>query len=354
MANILVTGVAGFIGSHTADQLLRAGHRVLGVDNLRTGRMENIAGALGAGLEFHEFSVLDSAHLARLVKKSRIDVIIHMAALVSVTESISQPELNFRLNVEATHTVAEAARGGAVKRLVFASSAAVYGNTKKVPVAENAVLSPISPYGAAKLASEYLLLSYAANHGMTVRIQRYFNVFGRRQDPSSPYSGVISIFVRNLCQGKPFTIYGDGRQTRDFINVADVARANLLAATMPGVTTGVANICTGQPVSLLALAKNFSRLSPLPPLCFAPGRVGEIRHSTGTIHVAETSLGFKSRLEISDCLAELVKEEKAAASGCAVVSPKLATAVERVPREPALGVGSESKGAHRMVGSLAP
>ena len=311
MANILITGVAGFIGSHTADHLLRAGHRVWGIDDLRTGRMSNIADARAAGLAFGKFSVLDAARLEQLVKKARVDAIIHLAALVSVNESISEPELNFRLNVEATHVVAEAARRGGVKRLVFASSAAVYGDTKKIPVAEDAALNPISPYGSAKLASEYLLLAYAASHGITVRVQRYFNVFGRRQDPSSPYSGVISIFVRRMREGKAITIYGDGKQTRDFIAVDDVARANVLAATKPGVESGVANICTGRPVSLLALIKHLSRIAPLKPLRFAPARKGDIRRSAGTTAAARKSLGFRPQTDVSESLTELAKEQSA-------------------------------------------
>lgn len=150
--------------------------------------------------------------------------------------------------------------------MVFASSAAVYGNLQKIPVGEEDVLSPISPYGSAKLASEYLVRSYATSYGLTVRIQRYFNVYGRRQDPSSPYSGVISVFVRNLSRGRPITIYGDGHQTRDFINVADVAETNFLAATLPGVLSGTANICTGQPVSLREIADVLARHSPLSAL----------------------------------------------------------------------------------------
>lgn len=311
MARILVTGVAGFIGSHTADHLLRAGHRVWGIDDLRTGRMGNIAGAIESGLEFNRFSILDTRRLNRLVKQSRFDAIIHLAALVSVNESISQPELNFRLNVEGTHAVAEAARRGAVKRLVFASSAAVYGNTKEMPVKEDTAPSPISPYGSAKLASEYLLLSYAAAYGMTVRIQRYFNVFGRRQDPSSPYSGVISIFIRKLCQRRTITIYGDGRQTRDFINVDDIARANLLAATKPGIATGIANICTGRPVSLLGLISHLARLSPLKPPRFEPARSGDIRHSAGSIAAARKGFGFRSQIAVAESLAELAREELA-------------------------------------------
>lgn len=309
MAKVLVTGVAGFIGSHTADHLLRAGHRVWGIDNLRTGRLSNIADAIEAGLTFRKFSMLDAVRLNRLVKKERFDAIIHLAALVSVDESIRQPQLNFQLNVEGTHTIAEAARRGGVKRLVFASSAAVYGNTKKFPVDEATAPHPISPYGSAKLASEYLLLSYASAYGMTVRIQRYFNVFGRRQDPSSPYSGVVSIFLERLRQRKPITIYGDGKQTRDFVDVADVARANVLAATKPGVASGVANICTGRATSLLDLLGYLPNPSPMKPLRFGPARKGDIRHSAGSTAAARKALGFKATRTVREGLAELAGKD---------------------------------------------
>lgn len=294
---ILVTGAAGFIGSHTTDQLLKAGHSVYGIDNLHTGRMGNISDAIKAGLEFHQFDILDSHRLNRLVKKARIEAIIHCAASVSVTESITDPEVNFRLNVEGTYRVAEAARLNSVRRLIFASSAAVYGDTKRMPVKEKSELNPISPYGAAKLASEYLLLSYAATYGITIRIQRYFNVYGPRQDPSSQYSGVISIFLRRLLAKQAVTIYGDGMQTRDFIHVADVAKANVLAATRAKASTGLANICSGHATSLIEIVELLHQLAPESafPVRYLPARVGDIRHSVGNATAAFTSLGFKAK-----------------------------------------------------------
>ena len=228
MAHILVTGAAGFIGSHTVDQLLAAGHIVSGVDNFRTGRRENLAKArAGSGGRFtlHEADISIAGVLEKLVAASKPDAIIHLAALVSVPESIADPELNFRLNLHATHLVAEAARRHGIRRIVFASSAATYGNARELPIPESAEKFPISPYGAAKLASEAVLLGHGAAFGITVRCQRYFNVFGPRQDPASPYSGVISVFERRYREGKPVTIHGDGDQTRDFISVHDVARA---------------------------------------------------------------------------------------------------------------------------------
>ncbi len=313
-SRILVTGAAGFIGSHTIDQLLKAGHSVYGVDNLRTGRLGNISDAIQAGLEFHQFDILDSERLNRLVKKARIEAIIHCAALVSVTESINNPDVNFRLNIEGTYRVAEAARLNSVRRLVFASSAAVYGDTQRMPVKEKSELKPISPYGAAKLASEYILLSYATAYGMTVRIQRYFNVYGVRQDASSPYSGVISIFARRLSRGQPITIYGDGKQTRDFIHVSDVAKANMAAATKPRIKTGIANICTGKPTSLLRLVKELNRSgSTVCQPIFAPPRIGDINRSVGCSNIAAKDLGFVAKRLVTQGLAELMVAEFASA-----------------------------------------
>jgi len=310
MAKILVTGAAGFIGSHTTDCLLAEGHRVVGVDNFRTGRRENLAAALrSAAFSLHVRDIAEPGVLAALVASERPEAIIHLAALVSVQESIADPALNFTLNVQASHHVAEAARLGAVPRVVFASSAAIYGDAAELPIRESAEKRPVSPYGAAKLASEALLLGHGACYGFTVRCQRYFNVFGPRQDPTSPYSGVISIFDRRYRERKPVTIFGDGRQTRDFIAVADVARANALAATRPGVVSGVANICTGRATSLLDLAASFARLhgGAAAPV-HAPARAGDIVHSLGHPGLAATELGFTADTTVDAGLAALVAE----------------------------------------------
>ena len=309
MAHILLTGAAGFIGSHTADQLLAQGHTVTGLDNFRTGHRSN----LGAALKSPHFTLLeadttDAGALAQHIATVRPDAIIHLAALVSVQESISNPALNFALNVQATQNVAESARLHGVRRIVFASSAAVYGDTTELPIREASDKKPISPYGAAKLASEALLLGHGAAFGITVRCQRYFNVFGPRQDPASPYSGVISIFERRYREGKPVTLFGDGQQTRDFISVHDVARANVLAATKPDITSGVANICTGRATSLLQIVDVFRRHHPQsPPPSHAAARTGDIIHSLGAPDAAAAALGFRAEVPVENGLAELIR-----------------------------------------------
>ncbi|MEY3607596.1 MAG: hypothetical protein RLZZ447_384 [Verrucomicrobiota bacterium] len=311
MPHVLVTGAAGFIGSHTVDQLLAAGHQVTAVDNFRTGRRENLAGALrSAACRLVAVDVSAEDALGALVAADRPDAIVHLAALVSVPESIRDPGLNFRLNVVATQRVAEAARAGSVRRVVFASSAAVYGEAAPLPAREDAPTAPISPYGAAKLASEALLLGHAAAYGFTVRCQRYFNVFGPRQDPGSPYSGVISLFARRHREGTAVTLYGDGAQTRDFISVHDVARANVLAATAPGLASGTANICTGRGTSLREVLAVFQRLYPKAPAPeWAPPRAGDILHSRGDPAAAATALGFRATVAVEDGLAELTTTE---------------------------------------------
>lgn len=308
MAKILITGAAGFIGSHTTDRLLASGHTVLGVDNLRSGHRRNLTPALAAPeFRLEEADVSAAGVLDALAKEFRPDAIIHLAALVSVQESIQDPELNHRLNITATERVAAAALAHGVRRIVFASSAAIYGDTTDLPIREETEKAPISPYGAAKLHSEGILLGLSAQ-GVTVRCHRYFNVFGPRQDPASPYSGVISIFDRRYREGKPVTIYGDGQQTRDFISVHDVALANEIAATKPGIAAGAANICTGRATSLLDIVKVFATHYPaVPPPSFAPARNGDIIHSLGRPDRAQAELGFRATVSVADGLGELIR-----------------------------------------------
>lgn len=307
MAKVLVTGAAGFIGSHTTDLLLREGHAVLGLDNFRTGHRRNLAGALASpAFELLEADVAEPGVVARAVDRFQPDAIIHLAALVSVQESIQDPILNRRLNFTATEFVVEAARRHAVGRIVFASSAAIYGDTTDLPITEETAKQPISPYGEAKLQSEGILL--AAGAGITARCHRYFNVFGPRQDPASPYSGVISIFERRYREGLGVTIYGDGRQTRDFISVHDVARANVIAAVKPGIGAGAANICTGHATSLLDVVAEFARHYPqVPPPRHAAARAGDIIHSLGRPDRARAELGFAAQVSVADGLAELIR-----------------------------------------------
>jgi len=308
MAHILITGAGGFIGSHTVDQLLAAGHTVTGVDNFRTGRRENLAAAAASPrFLLHELDVASPGAVERVVGSLRPDAIIHLAALVSVQESITNPDLNYSINLHATHLVAEAARMHGVRRIVFASSAAIYGDTTEFPIRELTDKKPISPYGAAKLASEALLLGHGAAYGFTVRCQRYFNVFGPRQDPASPYSGVISIFDRRYREGSPAVIHGDGRQTRDFISVHDVARANVIAATRPGLASGAANICTGRATSLLQIVDVFHSAYPaVPPPTHGAPRAGDILQSFGAPDEAAQALGFRAEVSVDAGLRELI------------------------------------------------
>jgi UDP-glucose 4-epimerase len=322
MSTILVTGAAGFIGSHTCDQLLAGGHTVVGVDNFRTGKRDNLRRATSSpAFRLVEADVSAAGVLRDLVGDAKPDAIIHLAALVSVPESIRDPDLNFQLNVRATQRVVDAARTlcgtrstdlpidrRAAPRIVFASSAAVYGDNTELPLSERSETRPISPYGAAKLASEALLIGHAAAFGFTARCLRYFNVFGLRQDPKSPYSGVISIFSDKLRAGAAPAIFGDGEQTRDFISVHDVARANVLAATTPGLASGITNICTGQPTSLNRLANVLRDLIPgAPTPVYGSPREGDIRHSLGSPQRAKAELGFEAKVTLEAGLAELVR-----------------------------------------------
>ncbi len=308
MRTILVTGAAGFIGSHTVERLLVEGCRVIGIDNLRTGHRQNLATAMQhPAFEFIEGDVAADNFLDRVVGKVAPTAVIHLAALVSVPESIADPALNYRLNLYATQLVAEAVRRHRVPRVVFASSAAVYGNSQSFPLAESAYTHPISPYGAAKLASEALLLGHAASFGFTARCQRFFNVYGPRQDPSSSYSGVISLFLKNFRAGAPVTVFGDGLNTRDFISVRDVATANVLAALRENVTSGTANICTGQQFSLRRILEIFAQQFPgAPDAIFAERRAGDIVHSFGNAQRATEELAFISQVNIEAGLIDLI------------------------------------------------
>lgn len=305
---IIVTGAAGFIGSHTVDQLLAAGHAVWGVDNFRTGRRENLAEALKhKAFVLQELDVAEETNFIDLVGEIRPDVIIHLAALVSVPESIVSPALNDRLNFQATRIVAEAARRHQIPRIVFASSAAVYGDPAGCPILEDAPKKPLSPYGSAKLASEALLLDYAAKYGLTAHCLRYFNVYGPRQDPHSSYSSVISIFLDHLKHDTAPVIYGDGEQTRDFISVHDVARANVIAATKENLESGVANICTSRATSVNMLWRLLARHHHhAPHPSYAPPRLGDIRHSCGSPEAARRELGFTARIDMETGLAGLL------------------------------------------------
>ena len=304
---VLVTGGAGFIGSHVVDHLVANGFRVLVIDDFSAGKRENLARWLNdPRVEIIQASVANGifACLAEVTRRTGpVDRIIHLAALVSVVYSIENPLDDVRVNYSGTVHVMEYARRKQVKKVVFASSSAVYGNEAELPVRESSECLPLSPYGIDKLASEKLLNCYAQVHGLDCISLRFFNVYGPRQDPSSPYSGVISIFADRAGKAEPLTIYGDGDQTRDFVYVGDVVRALVSACLSETRGHAVANIGTGNATTINQLARKIIDLSgSTSSIQHRDPRGGEIRHSTAATEWAERLLEFRAKTCLSEGL----------------------------------------------------
>ncbi|QUV85883.1 NAD-dependent epimerase/dehydratase family protein [Chloracidobacterium aggregatum] len=302
----LVTGGAGFIGSHLVERLVRDGHRVRVVDNLITGFRHNLA-AVAAEVEFIEGALEDPATAQQAV--AGVEVIFHEAALPSVPRSVQDPFTSQRCGEVATLTLlAAAARAGSVRRVIYASSSSIYGDTPTLPKVETMPPRPLSPYAATKLAGEGYMAAYAALSGMDTLCLRYFNVFGPRQDPNNQYAGVIARFVQVMARGEPPTIYGDGTATRDFTPIANVVQANLLAMNAPGRFQGeVFNIACGRQISLQRLVQQLNALfgTDLNPIHAAP-RPGDIAHSCADITKASRLLGYSPRVDFETGLRELV------------------------------------------------
>ena len=304
--NVVVTGGAGFIGSHTVDRLIESGHRVVVLDDFRTGKRANLA--RWANSPLLEIVTCDISHgifaaLAPITAKhGPIERIVHLAAQVSVVHSVANPLVDMQVNYGGTLHVLEYARAHGVKKIVFASSAAVYGDVVEMPVGEDAPTKPLSPYGIDKLASEHALDYYAAVHDVPATVLRFFNVYGPRQDPSSPYSGVISIFADRARAGRPLTIFGDGTQTRDFVYVGDVVRA-ITAALGDGGSRVVANVGTGGEISVLELARTVVELcGGRSPIEHAPARPGEILKSRARVDRLRDALGVVAETKLVDGL----------------------------------------------------
>jgi UDP-glucose 4-epimerase len=288
---ILVTGGAGFIGSHLVEALVADGRRVRVVDNLSTGRLANLA-HLGSRYEWVEGDLADFDTARRAAEG--VEVVFHQAAIPSVPRSVAEPLASHASGPTATLHVLEAARQAGARRVVFAASSSAYGDTDELPKRESMSPAPLSPYAAGKLAGEMYVHAYARTMGLDAVSLRYFNVFGPRQDPSSPYSGVISLFARALIEGRRPTIYGDGLQTRDFTYVTDAVAANLAAMKSPGPLAGaVFNVGTGRRVSLLDLVTSLNRLlgTAVEPE-FAPARAGDVRDSLASLDRIRDTLGY--------------------------------------------------------------
>jgi nucleoside-diphosphate-sugar epimerase len=301
MAAYLVTGGAGFIGSHLVEELVRRGEHVRVVDSLVTGHRENL-GAVAGQVEFIEADLADEGVAAKAT--AGMDYVLHQAAIPSVPRSVAEPVFCHRANVDATLNLLVAARDAGVRRLVFAGSSSVYGNTAALPTREDTPLDPLTPYALQKLIGEQYAGLFTSLYGLETVTTRYFNVFGPRQDPSSPYSGVISLFIRTLLDGRPPTVYGDGEQTRDFTYVANVVDGVLKACHAPGVAGQAINVATGGRVSLNQLFQTLRALtgSTLTPH-YGPPRTGDIRDSQADIQRARTLLGYAPTVAFDDGLA---------------------------------------------------
>lgn len=295
---VLVTGGAGFIGSHIVEHF-QQGHAVLVLDNLRSGYRENLRGLKHS---FHEVSVTDLDSMLPLFED--VDIVFHLAALVSVPESVLQPAECVRINTLGTLNVLEAARRYGVKSIVFASSAAVYGDNPVVPKVETMLPEPKSPYAVTKLDGEYFLRIFSAEWGLKAASLRFFNVFGPRQDPGSQYAAAVPIFVRRALRGEDVVIFGDGSQVRDFIYVKDVVSACLLAAEHGGE---VRNVASGEQITILQIARLILELTgSSSKIVFADPRPGDVHTSCADISLIRR-LGFTPSLDLRESLKETIR-----------------------------------------------
>lgn len=297
----LVTGGGGFIGSHIVDALLAAGSRVTVLDNFSTGRRANLA-HVADRIRLVEGDIRDGAVLADAMDGCR--AVFHLAAVVSVPQTVAEPLESDSVNDAGTLQVLETARQGGVGRVVLSSSCAVYGDTPELPKSEDLLPRPQTPYAVQKLAGEHYARVYFELYGLEAVALRYFNVYGPRQDPSSPYSGVISIFMDHAAEGRAPVIHGDGRQYRDFVYVADVVAANLRAAAGAGAPGGCFNIGTGRFVRIAELWERIGALAGCRlPARFGPPREGDIRRSVADIGRTADRLGYAPTIDIDQGLA---------------------------------------------------
>jgi nucleoside-diphosphate-sugar epimerase len=299
MSLYLVTGGAGFIGSHLTEELLRRGEQVRVVDSLITGHRRNLAHL--SGIDFLEGDLADLSIAKRAVQGA--DYVLHQAAIPSVPRSVDDPITSNRANIDSTLNVLVAARDAGVKRVIYAGSSSAYGNTPTLPKHEDMPANPLSPYALQKLVGEQYMQMFTALYGLETVSIRYFNVFGPRQDPSSPYSGVISVFAKALLNNSAPTIYGDGEQTRDFTFVANVVDGVLKAVQAPGASGHVINVATGSRISLNRLFTSMREMiGSRVDAKYGPTRPGDVKDSIADITKARRLLGYEPTVSLEQGL----------------------------------------------------
>ena len=318
MSSCLVTGGAGFIGSHLVDALLAAGWSCRVLDNFSTGSPRNLSHILDQ-VELIEGDIRDVETVRRAV--NGMEVVFHQAALPSVPRSINDPLTTHAVNATGTLNVLSAARESGVRRVVYASSSSVYGDSRQLPKREDMLALPKSPYASSKLAGEHYCRAFLTAYGLETVSLRYFNVFGPRQDPTSHYAAVIPRFISALLEGADVRIYGDGRQTRDFTYVGNVVQANLAAASALGAEGGVCNIACGRRTSLLSLLDMLSaRIGALPRSVHEAKRTGDVQDSVADVSEARRLLDYEPETDIQQGLNETVDWFAESARSAAVVA----------------------------------
>ncbi|PYQ19715.1 MAG: LPS biosynthesis protein WbpP, partial [Acidobacteria bacterium] len=301
---ILVTGGAGFIGSHLVEALVRDGHEVRAFDDFSSGERNNLK-AVYREVEVMRGDCADPRAAARAVQG--MEVVFHEAAVPSVAVSVKDPARSHRAGATGTLTMLLAARDAGVRRFIYAGSSSVYGDTPKLPKTESMAPRPLSPYAVSKLTGETYVRLFSSLYGMETLTLRYFNVFGPRQDPGSPYSGVISLFTTALLGGRTPVVNGDGRQSRDFTYVDNVVQANRLALTAEGLAGQTVNVATGKRVTLLELLRALAAITGRPARArHQPVRAGDVRHSLADIRLARRLLGYRPVVDFKTGLARTV------------------------------------------------
>src|SRR5881396_483410 len=302
----LITGGAGFIGSHLVEHLVGAGHDVVVLDDLSTGHRENFA-AVRRRISFMRGSVADLSTCRRAMEG--VDYVLHHAAVTSVQRSVDDPGVTHTVNATGTFNILVAARDARVRRVVYAGSTSAYGNSTRLPNSEEHIAHPLGPYAAAKLAGEGYCIAFHATYGLETVVLRYFNVFGPRQDPQSQYAAVVPQFIAAALEAEPPTIYGDGNQTRDFVYVANVVHANVLAARAPAarVAGQVFNVGCAHSVSINDLWDRIQTLTGAPVLPrHVAGRPGEVRNSLASIDKARELVGYEPVVDFDEGLRQTV------------------------------------------------